>query len=98
MPISLRSMLARNETHPATDLEGSRIFLDIESGDYLSLSGTAKAVWDFLATPQRVEAIVAHLCERYAVEPERCTAEVLPFLDELLTSDLLQDLSEDPKS
>lgn len=96
MSLMQQSTLVRTETLPSTVLEESRIFLDLKSGDYLSLSGTAKAAWELLTSPLRVETLIARLGERYEVEPERCAAELLPFLEELLASGLLQEVPESP--
>jgi len=94
MKLTQQSVLVRTEALPSTVLEESRVFLDIESGDYLSLSGTAKAAWELLASPLRIETLIARLGERYEVDSERCAAELLPFLEELLASGLLRETPE----
>lgn len=84
MAISLDSVVVRTQTMPGTELEGAMVFLSVESGDYLRLDGTARAIWDALERPISVSDLVANLAAQYGIEPSDCAKDVLPFLEELL--------------
>jgi hypothetical protein len=70
--------------------------LDIERGSYYVLDDVAAFVWDRLGTPTPVRALIDGLQERYAVEPARCEADVLPFLDELVDRGLVRRATDAP--
>lgn len=89
MPIAPEDILIRNDSMPSTDLDGARVFLSLESGDYLRLAGTANAVWERLQTAMRVGALVDDLCATYGIDPDTCRGDLLPFLDSLLEAGLV---------
>lgn len=89
MPITQDAIVVRNESMPGTELEGAMVFLDVESGDYLRLDGTARAIWDHLERPLAVGELIGLLARRYSIDPDACARDVLPFLDELERSGLV---------
>ena len=64
--------------------------MDIDAGKYYLLDGVASTVWERLAEPTAVGDLVTGLCERYDVTPERCEADILPFLTQLHEKGLVQ--------
>lgn len=94
MPIESNARLVRDETLPFTELEGAIVFLHVESGDYLRLSGTARAIWDRLGTPATVPELVADLVESYGADPVECERDTVAFLEELLGEGILKQVRE----
>lgn len=64
-----------------TELDGEFVMLDPDSGTYYGLDEVGSAVWRFLASPRRLDEVVAHVCAGFEVTPERCRAD----LDRLFT-------------
>jgi len=66
-----------------TDLAGEKVMIDIESGKYFMLTGSANDIWDMLEDGAKTEGIVEGLLKIYEVETEECRNSVLRFLEEL---------------
>lgn len=92
MDLTSQTKLSQSHRFSSTELDDARVFLDIESGDYLSLKGPGLAIWESLATPLDVDELVRRLALRYGIDRERCTRDTLPFLQELLSAGLLEEL------
>ncbi|MEK7393966.1 MAG: PqqD family protein [Fibrobacterota bacterium] len=89
MSIAADSVFVRNTDLPFTDLEDAVVFLDVESGDYLRLSGTALSVWGGLKTPCTLENLVGLLSDEYGIDRETCRRDTEPFLAELVRAKLV---------
>lgn len=96
MPIAPDAVLARNDSLPGTELEGAMVFLSVESGDYLRLDGTARAVWDHLSTPMTVNALLEVLTRTYGIDAATCATDTMPFLEDLVQAGLVVAKSPSP--
>ena len=76
-------MLSRNGEHVAAPMGEELAMMDIDAGKYYVLDEVAAFIWARLETPVSVAGLVAELGERYDVTPERCEADILPFLAHL---------------
>ena len=54
------------------------------------LNPVGRRVWELIQQPIRVSAVRDILLDEYAVEPERCTQELLELLDNLLAQGLAE--------
>jgi hypothetical protein len=88
--IARTAVLRRTDEHVSAPLEESLVMMDIDAGKYYLLDDVAAFVWERLAQPTPVDALVGELCGRYDVTPERCEADVLPFLTQLHEKGLVQ--------
>ena len=70
----------RSEAWVGTEVEDSFVMINLETGTYLTLNSTAKAVWAALETPRTDAAIVEQLLERFDVAPADCTTAVTALL------------------
>ncbi|HEX8120477.1 MAG TPA: PqqD family protein [Solirubrobacteraceae bacterium] len=81
--ISAADVLVRNDDHVSASLGDALAMMDVDAGTYYVLDEVATTLWSRLAEPTRVEDLLASLQDSYDVEPERCAADVLPFLAQL---------------
>jgi hypothetical protein len=88
--IDRSAVLRRTDEHVSAPLEESLVMMDIDAGRYYLLDSVASDVWSRLAEPTPVAELIADLCSRYEVTPERCEADVLPFLTQLHEKGLVQ--------
>lgn len=72
-----------------TELDGEFVMLDPDSGNYYGLNEVGSVVWRLLATPRRLDEIVAHVCATFEVAPERCRADVERLLADLAARQLV---------
>lgn len=77
------------------EFEGEVVVVNLESGCYFSLMGSARDIWKTLAQGSASsESIIATLEETLDCSGTDVTAEVVPFLDELIKLELLVPTDE----
>jgi hypothetical protein len=64
--------------------------MDLDSGSYFVLDKVAAEIWDAIETPTAVRDVCARLQERFEVAAEQCEADVIPFLDTLVSKKLVR--------
>ena len=89
MAISMKSKVIRSNDPIAEPVDDELVMADIDRGKYYGLNDIATAIWQNLETKITVEDLCNRLCESYEVTPEQCSAEVLSFLKELETRNLI---------
>jgi Coenzyme PQQ synthesis protein D (PqqD) len=78
-------------------IDGETIIIDLATGTYFSLQGTAPAIWNGLTRGESDEQILTDLRSRYSGDPEEITASVVAFLAELSGNQLIAP-SDSPAS
>jgi len=87
--ISMKSKVIRSNDPIAEPVDDELVMADIDRGKYYGLNDIATAIWQNLENKITVEDLCRRLCESYEVTPEQCSAEVLAFLKELETKNLV---------
>jgi hypothetical protein len=67
------------------------VVLDLAGSVYLKLNGSARVLWERLATPCAEENLVEALIDEYDIDHERAKADVAEFLGELHRRQLLEN-------
>ena len=71
-------------------LDGEAVVINLESGVYVGLNGTATAIWQQIeAAPRSVDALAAALASAYGAAPGEVEADVRFFLEILATEGLV---------
>ncbi len=68
---------------------GETVIVNLASGHYFSLQGTAVEVWEGLERGESIEAVVRELEQRYEAEEGEIDAAVKTLVDEFVASELL---------
>lgn len=89
MAISMKSKIVRSSEPIAEPVDDELVMADIDAGKYYGLNDIATVIWQNLETKITVEELCKKLCENYEVTAEQCLAEVLTFLKELETRNLI---------
>ena len=89
MAISMKSRVIRSNDPISEPVDDELVMADIDRGKYYGLNDIATAIWQNLENKITVEDLCKRLCESYEVTPEQCSAEVLSFLKELETRNLI---------
>ena len=84
------TVLVASGRQTTADLGGASAVLNLDTKVYYTVEGTALRIWEALAQPTSVRALVERLVARYEVEPARCRREVLAFLEQLLAQGLVE--------
>ncbi len=88
--IGPQSVLARNETLVTAPMGEELVMMDVDAGSYFALDGVASSIWSALEQPRTMQELLDALTARYDVAPERCAADVVPFLERMAERRLLQ--------
>lgn len=89
MAICMKSKIIRNNDPLAEPVDDELVMADIDAGKYYGLNDIATAIWQNLETKITVEELCKRLCDTYEVTAEQCSADVLLFLKELETRNLI---------
>ena len=72
---------SRSDDWVGTEVDGSYVMVNIESGKYVALNETASALWQALETPRSDSDLVDYLRARFDVSAEACGEAVAQALD-----------------
>lgn len=87
--ISINSTIKSNPELVSTEVDGEKVMMSIENGEYFGLDSVGSRIWELIENPIRVEALVNLLIEEFDVSKEQCKLDTLEFLNELLEKKLL---------
>jgi hypothetical protein len=82
-------MLTRNTEMLSTELDQDIVLMNIDAGAYYGLAGTARSIWEKLATPMTFSALVGMLVDEYEITPEAVAADLQGFLGKMERKGLL---------
>ncbi len=85
-----------NQTNAVFEvMNGEAIVINMATGSYYSLDGTAGALWELLAKgPGSSTTLARALHQAYTGDPATIKAEIAKFLDEMKTEGLVLDSKE----
>jgi len=92
--IALKTIIKRNPELVSTDVDGEKVMMSIENGEYFGLDSVGSRVWELIENPIRVEELVNLLIDEFDVSKEQCEDDTLEFLNELMAKKLLIIVSE----
>ena len=94
-PLSLSSIVAAASQQVSADLHGEAVILDLERGRYYGLNEVGARVWSLVQQPRVVSEIRDCILGEYAVDRDRCEADLMALLSQLLEKRLVE-LREPP--
>ncbi|MCA9790905.1 MAG: PqqD family protein [Candidatus Eremiobacteraeota bacterium] len=71
------------------EIDGDTVAMSVETGRYYHLNETAGFILAALDEPRSVAELSALLSQEFEIDPETCAAQVLAFVGELLTKDVV---------
>lgn len=74
-----------------TAIDDEVVVMHQDSGDFFSLTGTARSIWLLIDGSRDRMAVLAALAAEYAVEPAEIDADLDAFLAQLRDAGLLAD-------
>ena len=86
--MSSQSLLSRNPETIATEIDGEVVLMSLVTGRTFGLDKRASRIWDLIAEPKSIDAIVAELLKVYDTPAEKCQADVTGFAKKLSEAQL----------
>jgi hypothetical protein len=90
--VTIDSVLVRDQTLAAAELDGRVVILNLHTDTYVSLNPVASDIWSMLSEPRRVSDIFDALAKSHDVDGETLSRDVLPFLEHLIERRLARQL------
>lgn len=87
--IVLENIIMKNHEIDDADLDGDKVMMNINKGEYFMMNSVGSRIWDIIDSPISVKEIMATLIKEYDVEEESCKASVLNFLERLDDAELI---------
>ncbi|GAB6039430.1 PqqD family protein [Endothiovibrio diazotrophicus] len=88
--IDERTIVARHPDILHAVVNGEVVLMSVSNGEYYGLDAVGSDVWERLAEPTRVEALLAALEQHYRADEGEIRRDTVDLLGELLEKGLLQ--------
>lgn len=83
-------MLTKKEdSFSVTQIDDEYVIMLLDSGEFLSLAGTAGAIWERIDGTRDRDALVADLAREFQAAPEEIASDVDDFLSSLRDAGLI---------
>ena len=89
LEISLDTIINKNLEIDDTDLDGEKVMMDLDKGEYFMMNEVGSRIWEIINEPMNVKGIVDALRSEYEVDEETCKDTVIEFLGRLNNADLI---------
>ena len=86
-------IVRRTETLSAT-VDNEAVVLGIESGNYFGLNEIGSEIWNRIADPVSVKALISALSDKYTGDTESIRKDILDFLSTLHEKGLIRIVDE----
>jgi len=89
MKLTKQTIIQRNNDILASDIDGEKVMMSIQQGEYYGLGKTGSFIWDHIEQPISIKKLVELITEKYEVNKEQCLQDILPFLNDLAEKKLI---------
>ena len=87
--ITLDSTIQRKIDVLTSDLDGEKVMMSIEKGEYYGLGKTGTFIWDNIENPIKIKDIIDLITENYNINKNKCFADIAPFIMDLIEKELI---------
>ena len=92
--ITRDTVLARSREALHCEVDGDTVFMSIANGMYYAIDSIGTRIWALLEAPRRPADLCDILVREYDVPARQCEDDVLAFLHELASFDLVQVVND----
>jgi len=89
MKLTKQTIIQRNNDILASDIDGEKVMMSIQQGEYYGLGKTGSFIWDNIEQPITIKDLADLITEKYEVNKEQCLQDILPFLNDLAEKKLI---------
>jgi hypothetical protein len=91
MKLDADSVIVAAKDQPATAIDGEVVILGMSTARYYGVNAVGARIWQIVqAAPTSVAAIRDTIVAEYAVDLERCEADVIALANQLLEAQLIE--------
>jgi len=89
MKLTEQTIIRRNNDILASDIDGEKVMMSIQQGEYYGLGKTGSFIWDHIEQPISIKKLVDLITEKYEVSKAQCLNDIMPFLNDLAEKKLI---------
>lgn len=87
--INLQTVIQRKKEILASDLDGEKVMMSIEKGEYYGLGKTGTFIWDNIEESIKIDDLIQLIIEKYNVDKNQCFEDIVPFIRHLIEKELI---------
>jgi hypothetical protein len=87
--ITLDTVIRRIENIDASDLNGEKVMMNLEKGQYFALNEVGSSIWDIIKVPLTIRGITEALLKEYDVDTLTCEQAVIRFIGKMSDAELI---------
>ncbi|MGY8825389.1 MAG: PqqD family protein [Candidatus Latescibacterota bacterium] len=84
MTLTVHSTVSRSADYVTNEIDGDLVMMSISEDAFFGLNAVGAAIWDFLAKPASIEAIISHVLDHFETSEQQCQTDVLSFVGEMV--------------
>ena len=88
--ISLDNMAVRLQEIDVTDLNGEKVMMNLDKGEYFALNEVGSRIWDIIIKPMSVKDIIHILLKEYNIDETSCKEQVISFLGRMNDAEIIK--------
>lgn len=89
MKLSEETIIQRNNEILTSDIDGEKVMMSIQRGEYYGLGNTGSFIWDNIENKIRIEDLINLITQEFDVNKEQCLNDIMPFLNDLVEKGLI---------
>ena len=94
MKLDARSVVVASKDQLASEIGGETVILGLSAGRYYGVDSVGGRIWQLVQEPASVAELQQRIVAEYEVEPERCQADLLRILQQMIDAGLVEVRSE----
>ncbi|MBS2969641.1 lasso peptide biosynthesis PqqD family chaperone [Metabacillus sp. KIGAM252] len=88
-PLSIEHTVVQKQGNLVSDMNGEKVMLNIENGNYYNLGEIGGAIWERIQNPVSIKELVHQLVSEYDVNEMECEEQVISFLEHMGKENLI---------
>ncbi|MDP4083160.1 MAG: lasso peptide biosynthesis PqqD family chaperone [Bacillota bacterium] len=86
----LKTKIVQSEGNVVSDMDGDKVMLNMQKGNYYNLGVIGGEIWDLIESPISIDELVDCLLSTYDINLDDCRKEVVAFLNDLHKEGLIR--------
>jgi len=87
--ITLDTIIQRKIDILTSNLDGEKVMMSIEKGEYYGLGKTGTFIWDNIENPIKIKVLIELITKNYNIDKNKCFDDIAPFIMDLIEKELI---------
>jgi hypothetical protein len=90
MTLDPHSIVVASKDQLASAIGGETVILGLSAGRYYGVDAVGARIWQLIQEPTEIADVRRTIVSEYAVDPERCEADLLKLLQQMIDAGLVE--------